>query len=109
MKRRPAIPLAVWAALGVVYLGWGSTYLAIRIADQSIPALVMAGGRFILAGILMVALGAALRNPWPTARQWGISAILGTMMLGAGNGGVIWAEQYLPSGMVSLLVAPLPL
>lgn len=100
--------LAVWAALGIVYLAWGSTYLAIRIADQSLPPLLMAGCRLTIAGFLMLAIGAVLRHPWPTWRQWAASAACGLLMLGVGNGGVVWSEKVLDSGLVSLLVATLP-
>jgi len=109
---RSARPLAVGAALLAVYTIWGSTYLGIRFAEETIPALMMGCLRFIVAGVLMLGWG-VLRSPrgqrWPTARQWRSAAIIGAALLLAGNGGVIWAEQHVPSGIAAILVALVPL
>lgn len=97
-------------AYAVVYIVWGSTYLAIRYAVTTIPPLLMAGTRFMVAGTLLYAWvrirGGTAR---PAARQWRVEAIAGALLLLGGNGGVVWAEQRLPSGITALLVASEPL
>jgi drug/metabolite transporter (DMT)-like permease len=113
--------LSAWAALGVVWLVWGSTYLAIRVADRTIPPFAMAGVRYLTAGALLYPvawLGHRRRQSaarQPAARvpsrlaQWGGMALVGTLLLAFGNGGVSYAEQTLPSGLAALLVASVPL
>ena len=97
-------------ALGLVYIVWGSTYLAIRIAIESVPPLLMAGARFLLAGSLLVAYARLKqRAPWPTARQWRDAAVVGACLLLVGNGGVTLGEQYIPSGLAAMLVATVPM
>ncbi len=102
----------VIAAFAAVYLIWGSTYLFIRIAVETMPPLLMAGVRFLIAGaILLVVTGrmrGAANDPigW---RQWRATAITGGLLLLGGNGGVSFGEQYVPSGIVALLVATVPL
>jgi drug/metabolite transporter (DMT)-like permease len=98
-------------ALAVVYLAWGSTYLAIRIAINDIPPFLMLSARFLIAGVLLLAWWRWRRPeaPLPTARQWRTAALLGTAFFVAGNGGVAWAEQYVPTGTVALIVAVIPL
>jgi len=105
-----AAPLAVWAALVAIYLIWGSTYLGIRIAVETIPPFLMASIRFLLAGAALYAwsclrAGAILR---PTRREWRDSAIVGAALLGGGMGMVAWGEQTVPSGVAALLVALMP-
>jgi drug/metabolite transporter (DMT)-like permease len=103
----------VWAALGVLYFVWGSTYLAIKLGIESIPPLLMAGARFLLAGGLLYAV--AIRSgdvagDRPGLRQWRASAIVGGALLAVGNGGVTWAEHRdVPTGVVALIVATVPL
>jgi drug/metabolite transporter (DMT)-like permease len=114
--------LAAWAALLAVWVVWGSTYLAIRVADRSIPPFAMAGARYLAAGALLyplASLGSRRRQaaaPGPGTRatpsrlaQWGGMAVVGTLLLAFGNGGVSYAEQTLPSGLAALLVASVPL
>jgi drug/metabolite transporter (DMT)-like permease len=100
-------PLAL--ALGIVYVVWGSTYLAIRVAVEDVPPFLMAGGRWVLAAMILLAVGAATRQPFPTARELGWAALVGCFLLIGGNGLVVWAEQYISSGMAALLVGSLPL
>jgi drug/metabolite transporter (DMT)-like permease len=97
-------------AFAVVYIVWGSTYLGIRYAITSIPPLLMAGVRFTIAGMLLLAW-AQLRGgfKWPKLIHWRSAAILGLLMLLGGNGGVTLAEKYIPSGMAALLVTTEPL
>jgi drug/metabolite transporter (DMT)-like permease len=104
--------MAVGVALVAVYILWGSTYLGIRFAEQTIPALLMGFTRFIVAGALMIAVG-MLRSPrgerLPNRAQWRSAAIIGAALLFAGNGGVICAEQHVPSGIAAIVVALVPL
>jgi drug/metabolite transporter (DMT)-like permease len=97
------------AAFAAVYVIWGSTYLAIRFAVQTLPPLLMASARFVIAG-LIVALWARFRDgePWPSRVDWRIAWISGALLLLGGNGGVSWAEQRVPSGIAALLVAIVP-
>jgi drug/metabolite transporter (DMT)-like permease len=98
------------AAFAAVYIIWGSTYLAIRFAVETLPPLLMAGARFTVAGILLL-LWRRLRNRsvTPTATDWRTGLIGGALLLLGGNGGVVWAEQRVPSGIAALLVAVVPL
>lgn len=98
----------VVTAFAAVYIIWGSTYLGIRYAVQSIPPMLMAGSRHFAAGLLLF-LFARPRSAAPTLKQWRDSAIAGTLLLVIGNGGVTWAEQQIPSATAALLVALVPL
>ena len=125
---------SAWSALLVVWLVWGSTYLAIRVADRSIPPFAMAAARYLTAGAVLYpaawlasrrrqaaargpdeaaafgpAQGTAGRAPSSRLAQWGGMAVVGTLLLAFGNGGVSYAEQTLPSGLAALLVASVPL
>jgi drug/metabolite transporter (DMT)-like permease len=95
-----------WAALLVVWVVWGSTYFAIKVAVESIPPFLMAGGRFLIAGAIMFPF--AVRGGWPSRAQWLGCALVGTLMLGA-NGALSFAERTVPSGYASLLIATVPL
>ena len=104
-------PHLVWVGLAVLYTVWGSTYLAIAVAVDTIPPFLMAALRFGLAGLLLltwVALRdrAALRRP--TRREVIDTSIVGALLLGGGMGMVAWAEQTIPSGIAALLVAMMP-
>jgi drug/metabolite transporter (DMT)-like permease len=87
---------------------WGTTYLAIRIALETIPPLLMGGLRFITAAFLMIVLLRIRGETLPAFRAWPSLMILGVLMLGLGNGGVVWAEQTVPSGLTAVLVATSP-
>ncbi|MCP4541073.1 MAG: EamA family transporter [Chloroflexi bacterium] len=88
---------------------WGSTYVAIRFAVESLPPFLMSGARFLLAGTAMYAWRRVRGDAAPSGREWRSAAVIGALMLGGGSGGVAWAEQRVPSGVASLLVATLPL
>lgn len=106
----PSSPrLKLMAAFASVYLVWGSTYLAIRIAIETIPPLLMAGLRFIIAGSIMYVWGRLRSGERPTRAHWKTTAIVGLMLLLVGNGGLSWAERLIPSGIAALLVAVSPL
>jgi drug/metabolite transporter (DMT)-like permease len=101
-------PAAVVLALATVYLVWGSTYLAIRITDRTMPPLLMSSVRFLIAGTALY-LFAARGRARPSAREWGAAAIVGAALLLVGNGGVAWAETRIDSGLAALIVAVIPL
>ncbi|WP_193612973.1 EamA family transporter [Nocardioides lijunqiniae] len=110
----PAPAWLPWAALLVVYVVWGSTYLAIAIGIETVPPLLLAGTRYLVAGGLMYAFVArrrrSARPAGPSgARPWAAAAVVGVMTLSIGNGGVSVAEQSVPSGVAALLVATVPL
>jgi drug/metabolite transporter (DMT)-like permease len=101
---------AVILAFGLVYLFWGSTYLAIDIAVQTIPPALMCALRFSVAGVVMLAVCAAMgRKVWYSAKQIALSAVVGILLLMGGNLTLSWAEQTVPSGLAALIVAITPL
>lgn len=108
--RTDARRLAV--ALATVYVIWGSTYLAIRVAVETLPPFLMAGARFMIAGAALLAFAIRRgdvegdRVGWP---QWRAAAIVGGLLLLGGNGGVVWAEQRVSSGVAALIVATVPI
>jgi drug/metabolite transporter (DMT)-like permease len=120
--------LGAWAALLIVWVVWGSTYLAIRVGDETIPPLVLASVRFLIAGLIMFPLAirgrrgtaavtgqagpaggqARAARHWPGRAEWLGCAIVGVLLLGA-NGAVCVGERTVPSGLAALLVATVPL
>jgi drug/metabolite transporter (DMT)-like permease len=101
--------LGVIICLGLVYIIWGSTYLAIKVAVETMPPLLMAGVRFLIAGSALYITMRMLKVPRPTMRQWAQAGLVGVLLLGGGNGTVSWVEQQVPSGIAALLVALVPL
>jgi drug/metabolite transporter (DMT)-like permease len=102
--------VAVILAFGLVYLFWGSTYLAIDIAVQSIPPALMCGVRFSIAGVVILGVCAATgRRIWYSARQIALSAVVGILLLMGGNLTLSWAELSVPSGLAALIIAITPL
>jgi drug/metabolite transporter (DMT)-like permease len=101
--------LALVSAFAIVYLVWGSTYLAILFAIDTLPPFLMASARFAIAGAVLYVwsrtIGAAVA---PTGAQWRATAIVGVLLLLGGNGLVVWSEQRIPSGMAALLVGTVP-
>ncbi|MFL5779354.1 MAG: EamA family transporter [Chloroflexota bacterium] len=102
---------SIWLGLLTLYLVWGSTYLGIRIAVETLPPFLMAGARFALAGLVLLGW-TALRDPdaiaTTTRREWRDSAIVGALLLGGGMGLVAFGEQHVPSGITALLIALMP-
>ena len=98
----------VIAAFAAVYIIWGSTYLAIRFAIETLPPFLMAGSRFLVSGALLYAVARARGAERPERRNWTATAVIGALLLLGGNGGVVWAEQRVPSGLAALLVATVP-
>lgn len=112
-KRTPRrrITGAVWAALAIVYVVWGSTYLGIRVVVETMPPFLSAGARFITAGLLLAALlawrhGRAVLRV--TRAQLASAAVVGLLLLLGGNGVVVLAETSVPSGLTALLIAVVP-
>ena len=102
--------LILIAAFAAVYIFWGSTYLAIKYAIETLPPFLMAGARFAFAGsILFLWARFAKDYETPTLKQWKTSFIVGTLLLLGGNGGVVFAQHYIPSSLAALLVATEPL
>jgi drug/metabolite transporter (DMT)-like permease len=102
---------AVWSALAVVYVAWGSTYVAIRIMDETIPPLIGAGVRYLVAGVAMAAFLWVRRGTAPRVRPRELAsvALVGVLLLTGGNGFVTYAERHVPAGLAALLVASVPL
>ncbi len=96
---------AAWITVCVV---WGTTYLAIRIALESIPPLLMAAMRYTAAGTILAVILRVRGQRLPGPRAWPSLVVLGVLLLGLGNGGVVWAEQTVPSGLTAVLVATAP-
>jgi drug/metabolite transporter (DMT)-like permease len=92
----------------VVCLVWGTTYLGIRIALETMPPFLLASLRWLLAGSLLAALLVVRRERFPGPGAWRSLATLGVLMMAVGNGGVVWAQQTVPSGLTSVLVAGVP-
>ena len=97
------------AALLAVYLVWGSTYLAIRIAITSLPTFSLAGARYLIAGALLYGWGRLRGGARPEARTLLPIAVIGALLLVGGNGLVVWAEHRIASGIAALLIATEPL
>src|SRR5438477_2863195 len=101
--------IQIITAFAALYLIWGSTYLGILFAIQSIPPFLMAGARFLLAGLIMFAIARTqgpLRSTWA---EWRTSLIVGACLLLGGNGGVTLSEKFIESGLASLIVATVPI
>ncbi|MFF7779439.1 EamA family transporter [Streptomyces tanashiensis] len=102
---------AVWAALGIVYVVWGSTYLGIRIVVETLPPFLSGGARFVTAGLLLAAIVAWRQGPAAlrvTRRELGSAVLVGLLLILGGNGLVVLAETSIPSGLAALLVAAVP-
>jgi drug/metabolite transporter (DMT)-like permease len=99
----------VIAAFVAVYIVWGSTYLAIRYAVETIPPFLMVGTRFLVSGVILYAWSRWRGAEKPTRAQWRDAFVTGVLLLCCGNGAVAWAEQRVPSGLAALLVAIVPL
>ncbi|HEX5632797.1 MAG TPA: EamA family transporter, partial [Gemmatimonadales bacterium] len=100
---------ALMAAFFAIYVIWGSTYLGIRVALESMPPFALAAGRFLLAGLAMGAWALRERAERPSAQQFANTVLLGFLFLVAGNGLVVWAEVHVPSGLAALLAGVTPI
>jgi len=107
--REPGTRAKVFWSFAAIYLIWGSTYLGIHVGIQTIPPFTLAAVRFLIAGGALY-LWARLRGePGPGPRTWGLAAGLGTLFFVFGNGLVVWAEQFVPSGRTALLASTAPI
>ncbi len=96
-------------AFAAIYTIWGSTYLAIKIAVQTIPPFLMAGARFLIAGSILYAYMRSRGTAPPLRKHWLAAAGVGALLLVGGNGSLVWAEQRVPSGLAATLLAMIPL
>lgn len=106
----PAVPRTrIYAAFAAVYVLWGSTYLGMRFALETMPPFFAAGGRFVIAGALLYAIARRGGAPPPARVHWRASFMVGGLLFLIGNGGIMWAELTVPSGPAALIVATVPL
>lgn len=106
------VPPPTWlviTAFAAVYLIWGSTFLGIRLAIDTIPPLLMAGSRFLIAGVVLYSVMRLRGVAKPSGLQWRDATIIGALLLLAGNGGVTWAEKRVPTNIAALIIAGTPL
>lgn len=109
MGTHPPPPrLKLLLAFAAIYFLWGSTYLAIRLAIDSVPPFLMAGTRFLIAGAVLYTVGVRAGEPRPTVRHWRAAAGAAVLLFVCGNGGVSWAQLTVPTGAAALVVATLP-
>ena len=106
-RRKKILP---WVSLAIIYVVWGSTYMAIRIVVRELPPLAAAAFRFLVAGVVMAGIAAVAdrRHGWPSRRQWADYALVGVLLLAVGNGLVMWSEKRIPSSIAALIVASVP-
>ena len=97
-----------WIALLALYIVWGSTYLAIRFAVETIPPFLHASLRFLISGVILYIWRRAAGDSAPTFSNWKSTAIVGAALLLGGNGLVAWAEKSVPSGIAALMIATSP-
>ena len=111
-KHSPAVKSSAWligACLLVVYIVWGTTYFAIKVAIQGIAPFFLVGSRFMIAGVVLLGWQALQGAPMPTARQWRGAALVGLLLLVVGNGAVSVAEHWVSSGATVALISIMPL
>lgn len=98
-----------YLAFATVCFVWGTTYLAIRVAIETLPVFLFPGLRFTIAGVILMTIRLILKDPLPrTVAEWGNLALIGILMIGVGNVAVVWAEHSVTSGFAALLVATAP-
>lgn len=101
-------PVTLWSALVTVYIIWGSTYLFAHFMTERMPPLYMASVRFLTAGTLLYTYARLTGTPAPTRRDWSSTGLIGILMLAIANGCITVSLQYLPSGIVALVAAMVP-
>ena len=104
----PVVRKRAYLAFVAISLIWGTTYFAIKIALETIPPFTMGGLRYVTGGAILALLLRARGVSLPPVAAWPPLAVIGLLMLGFGNGGVIWAEQFVPSGLAAVLIATTP-
>lgn len=108
MENRKPSTWKVLLAFGIIYFVWGSTFLAIRVGVREVPPFLLAGMRFLLAGIVLYAWMRAKGAASPTARQWAAAALLSVLIFVLDYGLLFWAEQRVPSGIAAVMMATIP-
>ena len=108
-KKGSTSSAAIWSALIAIYIVWGSTYLAIRFAVETMPPFLTAGFRFLIAGGVLYIFRRLRGDKAPLRLEWRSAAIVGLFLLVGGNGGLMWAEQRVASGIAALLIGSVPL
>jgi drug/metabolite transporter (DMT)-like permease len=106
LRHNPLFP--AYVALGLVCFFWGTTYLGIRMALESFPPMVLVSTRFLISGSILLAFAAARGMRLPRGRELAVAAGCGVVTLGIGNGCLVWAETYVPSGIAGLIVTISP-
>jgi len=101
--------LALLAGLGVIYVVWGTTYLAIRLAIETIPPFSMVGARYLITALILFIWASTMKHSRPTFKDWKRSAVVGVLLIFFASGSIAWTEQFIPSGLVALIVASLPI
>jgi drug/metabolite transporter (DMT)-like permease len=112
VHRPGASPAGIWTALAIVYVVWSTTFVAIAVVNETLPPMLSTGVRFLVAGglLLPIALWFGDREGDRLhARQWRGAAVVAALMMFGGNGGIVWAERTIPSGMAGLAIATVPL
>lgn len=111
IRSSPALSfrVKVVAAFAALYIIWGSTYIAIRFAIETIPPFLMAGFRFMVAGAALYVWARLAGAKRPARIHWVTTTVIGGLLISVGNGAVVWAEQRVASGLASLLVATVPI
>ena len=102
----------IWMALGALYVVWSTTFVAIRVVNETLPPLSATAVRFLVAGGVLYAIAIRRgdrRGDRPGPAQWRASAVVGVLLMFAGNGGVVWAERTIPTGIAALIIATVPL
>ena len=95
-------------AFGIIYFVWGSTFLAIRIGVREVPPFLLAGMRFLVAGLVLYAWMRATQTPSPTLRQWAAASVLAVLIFVCDYGLLFWAERRVPSGIAAVMMATIP-
>ena len=96
------------SAFAIIYLVWGTTFLAIRVGVQEVPPFLLAGMRFLVAGGVLCGWMVARGDPWPTARQWMAASSVAFLIFVLDYGVLFWAEQRVPSGVTAVIMATIP-
>src|SRR5580698_4715589 len=98
----------VLLAFAIIYFVWGSTFLAIRVGVREVPPFLLAGMRFLVAGVVLYGFMRARGTPSPTARQWGSATFLALLIFVFDYGLLFWAERRVPSGIAAVMLATIP-
>jgi drug/metabolite transporter (DMT)-like permease len=96
--------LTLFLAFTAIYVVWGSTYLAMHYVLESMPPFLMAASRFLIAGFILILFSRFKKQSWPTKTEIKNSALIGFLLLVTGGGGVVWAQQFIPSGITALII-----